>query len=288
MTDDVPTVRTLWTRIEALHAVTYFAEESTAAARAAGLRGFWMGYFGFRAAPLGTASAEQVGDAFYNFAPAMVERAIPDAWGFASPPLLVDARVVAAASALRRLVEPVERLAPDLIDVMRLAVEHAPSFASMPLFNANRELPRRDDPVEELWQMCTTLREHRGDGHVAALRDHGISGCEAHILFAADSGIDRALLRDNRGWSEAAWDGCVAGLVDRDLLDSVGNLTPRGRAIRSAVETQTDRSAADPWKEIPEVEVVQVLRDLSILAREIVDHGPIPFPNPMGLPRPEF
>ena len=45
--------REFWKRIETLHAVTYFDHESTDAATNAGLRGFWMGYFGFRAAPLG-------------------------------------------------------------------------------------------------------------------------------------------------------------------------------------------------------------------------------------------
>lgn len=49
--------RELWQRVETIHAVTYFAPESHAAAKAAGLKGFWMGYFGFRAAPLGAVSA---------------------------------------------------------------------------------------------------------------------------------------------------------------------------------------------------------------------------------------
>jgi hypothetical protein len=31
------------------------------------------------------------------------------------------------------------------------------------LFAANQQLPLPDDPVAELWQLCTALREHRGD-----------------------------------------------------------------------------------------------------------------------------
>jgi cyanate permease len=72
--------REFWKRIESIHAVTYFAPESTEAARAAGLRGFWMGYFGFRAAPLGPVSAGVVEAAFANFETAMIQRSIPDAW----------------------------------------------------------------------------------------------------------------------------------------------------------------------------------------------------------------
>jgi len=39
---------------------TYFAPESRAAADACGLRGFWMGYFAFRAAPLGAVGPDVV------------------------------------------------------------------------------------------------------------------------------------------------------------------------------------------------------------------------------------
>ena len=51
-------VRALWVRVETIHAVTYFADESRAAANSCGMKGFWMGYFGFRAAPLGAVGAD--------------------------------------------------------------------------------------------------------------------------------------------------------------------------------------------------------------------------------------
>jgi len=95
-------VRALWVRAETVQAVTYFADESRAAAASCGMKGFWMGYFGFRAAPLGAVPADVVTDAFYNFAPRMVERAIPDAWSFATPESLVRARSRAAMAALRK------------------------------------------------------------------------------------------------------------------------------------------------------------------------------------------
>ncbi|SFK99243.1 helix-turn-helix domain-containing protein [Geodermatophilus ruber] len=41
--------RRLWALGEPLHALTCFAEESRAAAEAAGLRGFWQSYFALRA-----------------------------------------------------------------------------------------------------------------------------------------------------------------------------------------------------------------------------------------------
>ena len=39
-----------------------------------------------------------------------------------------------------------------------------------------------------LWQATTVLREHRGDGHVAALVDAGLNGLEAHITFVGAGG----------------------------------------------------------------------------------------------------
>ena len=61
--------RTIWQQIEAVHAVVYFASEPAEAAKLAGLRGFWMGYFGFRAAPLGAVGPAAIVATFANFAP---------------------------------------------------------------------------------------------------------------------------------------------------------------------------------------------------------------------------
>jgi hypothetical protein len=91
--------RRLWEAVEPIHAIVYFAPEPAEAARRVGLRGFWMAYFAGRAAPLGPVPSAPVVAMTYGFAPAMVERAIPDAWGFAHPDAVLDAR-------RRRLVPP--------------------------------------------------------------------------------------------------------------------------------------------------------------------------------------
>ena len=51
-------VRELWRLLEPIHAVVYFSPEPLAALREAGYRGFWMGYFANRAAPLGSVRPE--------------------------------------------------------------------------------------------------------------------------------------------------------------------------------------------------------------------------------------
>jgi Helix-turn-helix family len=95
--------RRLWRALEPYHAVTYFVPETRQRTDALGLKGGWMSYFACRAAPLGTVRAEVVAALFYNFHPDMVRRAIPDAWSYASPEALLEARLAAADQGLRRL-----------------------------------------------------------------------------------------------------------------------------------------------------------------------------------------
>src|SRR3954462_15965486 len=95
--------RALWQYGEPVHAIIYFAPETRAATDALGLKGGWMSYFGCRAAPLGAATAPVVTALFYNFRPQMVARAIPDAWSYATPAALLDARLAAIDGAMRRV-----------------------------------------------------------------------------------------------------------------------------------------------------------------------------------------
>jgi hypothetical protein len=69
--------RKIWHQLEAIHAVAYFSPECRAGLTEAGLRGFWMGYFAGRAAPLGAVSPGVVEATFFNFHPAMVPEPYP-------------------------------------------------------------------------------------------------------------------------------------------------------------------------------------------------------------------
>jgi hypothetical protein len=270
----------LWVRVETIHAVTYFSAESREAATGAGLKGFWMGYFGFRAAPLGAVGAAAVEATFFNFAPAMVGRSIPDAWRYASPDDLVATRADAAARALRAVSSDMERVAGAANASLERAVDEG-SASGRPLFAANQAVPLPADPVAALWQHCTSLREHRGDGHVASLLVADLDGCEAHVLFAADRQVPIEVLRDNRGWSADEWAAATARLVERGLLRSDGGITDVGLEARERVEMETDRLAAAPFTELDPASLLELLDPL---ARAVVEARVIPFPNPMGLP----
>lgn len=275
--------RELWKRIETLHALTYFAPESVAAAKATGLRGFWMGYFGFRAAPLGSVGPGVVEAAFANFAPEMVRRSIPDAWDFARPADLVAVRSNAAAQALRRLAPDISAVASRVNDTLRgIAATAAP--IGRPMFAANRDVAALDDPVAQLWQHCTTLREHRGDGHVIALAAADIDGCQAHQLLIAAQRLPIEVFRDNRGWTEQRWDDAEQRLQQRGILEDRA-LTRAGRQLHDEIERLTDSLAHEPLEQTLSATEVNALIDaLTPAALEIASSGVLPFPNPMGLP----
>ena len=274
--------RALWLRIETIHAVTYFDPASTEAGAAVGLDGFWMGYFGFRAAPLGTVGRAVVTATFANFAPDFVARWVPEVWNRATPATLLAARRDAAAVALGRRSADHVQAAAAAIPVLREAVLAAPT-TGRPLFAANREVPVDGDPVAELWQLCTSLREHRGDGHVAALTGAGLDGLDAHVLIAFEHGHPAEDLQRTRGWSPDQWEAAVDRLTRRGLV-AAGVLGPAGRALRAEIEAITDELAAAPFAALDDADRTRLLAELAPLAREIAESGVIRFPNPMSLP----
>ena len=91
-------------------------------------------------------------------------------------------------------------IADDLWEVSQRCSEYG-----RPLGAANRALARPADPVERLWQAATTLREHRGDGHIAVLVARGISPVQAHLLKARSGESDEPTLQSARAWPEQEW-----------------------------------------------------------------------------------
>jgi hypothetical protein len=275
----------MWQLLETIHALTYFATESVAALQATGLRGFWMAYFAARSAPMGPASVAVVEATFFNFSPRLVRRAIPDAWSFATPDAVLEARWAGAAGALSAHTTPHTasevRRASELLSV---ALESLTTDGRA-LAAANAALPMPDDPLASLWQRTTTLREHRGDAHVAALVCAGLTGLEAHLTLVGAGVVSRAVIQDARGFTDAEWDAAHRGLVERDVLGEDGTLSVAGAEMRRAVEALTDSLALAPWAHLGEQGCDELEGALRPLAASISATGVIPALNPMGLPK---
>lgn len=266
--------------IETVHAVTYFAPESMSAAKDVGFKGFWMGYFGFRASPLGMPNAATVGALFFGFADRMVQRAIPDAWDYGSPDDALASRASSAATVLRRCApsfsdDAAARLADDLRALAKDVRSEGRALGA-----ANMSVDPPSDPVERLWQECTTLRELRGDAHIAALVNAGIGGCAAHVITAAHDGLASRMPKPPRGWFDEEWDDAAQQLRADGWLAEDGTVTLSGREIRTAVEEATDRLAFAAGAQLEPVTTA-----IEPLAVAIAAAGDIDYPNPIGLPR---
>jgi hypothetical protein len=271
--------RQAWQLFEPVHAVTYFSPEPLTAFNEAGYRGFWMGYFAGRSAPLGAVGPNVIEQLFYNFSHERVARALPAAWDFAPPETALAARLTGSAATLRRCwgtleLEPANNL-------LHRAAEAAPP-QDADLFAANLALPWPTDPVESVWHATTLLREHRGDGHVNALREAGISGRESHVFHAFAAGLPRELYRGARDFGDEEWAEVVDALEGRRLLSGNG-LTDRGRALKDQIEQRTDEFAAAAFAVLHESERVELLASLLPLAQAVVRSGDLPLETPIGL-----
>jgi helix-turn-helix protein len=288
--------RALWRLLEPIHAVVYFAPDARARFEAVGLKGYWMGYFASRAAALGPVGPDVVTAAFYVFHPAMVARALPDAWDHATPSDVLAARLALAGDTLRGALGDAgdsgdaddllaaDRLAP-VADVVAGLAERAPR-AGRPLGAAHAALPAPDDPLLRLWWAATVLREHRGDGHVAALLTAGIDPCEALVVAAASGAVgpDGArILQDSRKWPDEEWAAATDRVRARGWLDDDGALSPLGREARRGIEHLTDQTASATLAGLGAAELDALEAALAPITAAVVAAGAIPRVTPIGL-----
>jgi helix-turn-helix protein len=275
--------RRFFDRFEPVHGVTYFAPECLAALSGLGYRGFWMGYFAARSAPLGVVPAGVVTALFYNFAASRVEKALPAAWEHAGPAAALRAREDAAVAALRRygLTDDGVQAAAELA---AKAARGAP-LDGRPLFAANTALPWPTEPLAVLWHAATLLREHRGDSHVAVLTTSGLSGRECNVLHAAADRVPEDMIKRARDYDDEQWRHYQDALSRRGLLDGGGALTDAGRALKQHIEDATDALALSALEPLDDAEVEQLFRALTPITRTVVAAGDIPAGTPMGLNR---
>jgi helix-turn-helix protein len=238
--------------LEPLHTLVYFVPENGERYATLGIKGGMRGYFASRSAPFGQVPAEVVIATFYNFSPAHVRKAIPSVWDVTSPAAVLEARLDGADAALRRLL-------PDDVDTdeMRRAAELAREATSAldvvgrPLYAAHAALPWPQPAHLQLWHAATLLREHRGDGHIAALVLDGLTGLEAAVTYCATGkGMPEDMAKATRGYSDDEWLAAQDGLRGRGLLDEQGQLTEAGREQRERLEAATDAAAVAPYEHL--------------------------------------
>ncbi len=277
--------RRMWHLLEPLHAALYFAPEARQVAADLGydVGSRWPSYFAWRTAPLGAAGPELVTATFYTFSPRMIARYVPQIWTVAEPAKVLDARLLAVDRALTALIG--RRLSgAQLAEAARLARQAAENAgsAARPLAAANRDLPWPDAPHLTLWQAATVLREHRGDGHLAALLTFELDPCEALVSFAAIGAAPAADFA-GRGWSGQEWSEARGRLAARGWIGPDGGATERAREEREAIERMTDRLAAGPWRALGRPRAERLAQLLNPALGAIFEAGYLPRHNTLGI-----
>ncbi|MET9224360.1 MarR family transcriptional regulator [Lentzea sp. NPDC003310] len=270
------TARRMFELLEPICLVTFFAPECGDELAALGHPNYWSGYFASRAAPLGRVPAEVVHAAFYNFAEGEAARHIPRAWETIPPEASLAARERGSAASVRRIIGDEMAASPGLrraADLTAKAAASAPSEGRL-MYAAMRTLAVPDEPVARLWHCATVLREHRGDGHIAALVGARIGGTEAHVLSAIAMGVHppesfgRVHHLPRRRLAEV-----MAGLRERGVVDADGRFTDEGRVLQQGIEDLTDELAAAPYDALSPAELDELVAALDPVSARLVAAG---------------
>jgi hypothetical protein len=220
--------------------------------------------------PLGLAPAAVVHAVFYNFADGEVARHIPWVWGKTTPQEAIAVRERGSAAALRQRIGELAD-SPALVRVADLATRAAVSAPTegRALHAGLQALDVPEQPLARLWHAATLLREHRGDGHNAALLAHGIGGTEAHVLLALSLGMRAQKFGRIHHLPQAQLAAVIDGLRDRDLINAAGGFTDAGRETRQRIEALTDELAAPAYDVLTADELDELIAGLEPIAAAV-------------------
>ncbi|MFI8006334.1 hypothetical protein [Streptomyces sp. NPDC086010] len=236
-----------------MHSCVYFSPDLGREFGELGVEDSSAVYFAARGAALGAVGAGTVTSTFYNFNHALVARHLPAVWSEITPEAALGARLRAADSTLRRVLGEEVVASPEMAEAAGLALRAAEACTrhARPLYAAQADLAVPDEPHLAYWHAATLLREHRGDGHLAALLSAGLDPLEALVSHTATGkGMAPRWILATRGWRRTDWDAAVERLRGRGVLDAGGDLTDAGTALRADLEEATDRMDAAPYEHL--------------------------------------
>ncbi|NUK03261.1 hypothetical protein HRW23_09425 [Streptomyces lunaelactis] len=236
-----------------LHSTVYFSPDFAKELAQLGIEDARAAYFAGRGAAMGAVGPGVVTATFYNFNHELIARHLPAVWDTASPGAVLDARLRAVDSTLRRLLGDEVVASPELAEAAQLALRAAEACTrhARPLYAAHADLPVPDEPHLAYWHAATLLREHRGDGHLAALLSAGLDPLEALVSHTATGkGMAPRWILATRGWRRTDWEAAEGRLRERGLLDAEGELTEDGVRLRTELEEHTDRIDLAPYEHL--------------------------------------
>jgi hypothetical protein len=266
-----PLARRMFELVEPIGVIPYSADDPNEAMFALGFTNYWDTYFAGRAAPLGLVPAEVVDALFYNFAPGEVARHIPKVWRTTTPEAASAARQKGCVNALRRILGDVVDSAAfaRAAELLTSAANSAP-VEGRPMYAALRALPVPDEVVARLFHAASLLREHRGDGHIAALMVEGIGRLEAHVLLALDMDMPAEKFGRIHHLPAPQLAEVINGMRNRGLIGDDGWLSEQGRAVKQRVESLTDDLAVKPYESLEPGEIDELIAALEPIAEVLI------------------
>jgi hypothetical protein len=197
---------------------------------------FLPGYVWGRAAALGSPTASVVAATFGVFEPGLIAAVYEAGSTLVSRDDILAARGDGGTSSVAAVADPAECAA--LADPL-FAVLGGLDGLGRPLFSALRSLPVPASPAGRLWRAAELVREHRGDGHLAALVAAGLTAVEANVLTERWLGYGLGEYSTTRGFGPPQLGVAVANLQARGWMHG-DDLTAEGRAARVRIEEATD------------------------------------------------
>jgi hypothetical protein len=271
-TDLHATARRLRNLVEPIAAGVYFAPEAQERYEEQGLN-YFEGYFCSRGACLGKAPWSVICAAFAAFKPAVVEQAVTGGWSKTDPEPLLAARRDGPTDQLNRLLGDDGTEVKQATEILFSLTDGVDPSGRM-LYSGLSVLPVPDTAMGRLWRAADLVREHRGDGHIAAWISRTDS-CEITVMTELSWGLAPGAYVFTRGWDGDEVDAARARLQDRGLLDGDGQLTDSGRAFRGEVEHDTDLAEREVIDRLGD-RVDELFSLLAPMAKAIVDGGGYP------------
>ncbi|MER5872290.1 hypothetical protein [Streptomyces sp. NPDC002044] len=239
--------------INPIHSTVYFSPDITREFAALGVKDRVAVNLAHRSAAMGAVGAGAVTAAFYNYRHDLVARHLPAVWETVTPAEALAARLRAADTTLSRLLGAETVGSPEVAEAADLAMRATEGCTrhGRALYSAHADLPVPQEPHLRLWHAATLLREHRGDGHLAALLAADLDPLEALLSHTATGkGMAPKWLKATRGWEQSDLDAATGRLRRRGVLDADGALTAEGAALRERLEADTDRLDAAPYEHL--------------------------------------
>lgn len=231
--------RRLRDALEPIAAHAWWCEPTNRRMEALGLA-FFPAYVWGRAAALGEPAPAVVVATFGAFEPAFLTAVYEEGRSACDRASVLAARTAGTVDSLHRILGGED--VGDVADALRAAVEGVDATAR-PLFAGLRSLPWPDEPVGWLWRAAELVREHRGDGHLAACATAGLDSVEMTVLTELWLGMPSGSYLATRGYGAVDLAAALDRLTGRGAV-AAGALTDAGRELREDVEARTDDAAA--------------------------------------------